>query len=110
MSRVPLRSPKFTKVEAEVGFTIVWLLVEPAGLEEYDHWYEAPVSALALAMVTEAGAQIARNRFRIRLFDFGELFPSIICLLHQVCPKQRINFGGYQIRIRKIKFRRNYGD
>ena len=66
MSRVPLRSPKFTKVEAEVGFTMVWLLFEPAGLEEYDHWYEAPVSALALAMVTEAGAQIAES-VRVKL-------------------------------------------
>ena len=66
MSRVPLRSPKLTKDEAEVGFTMVWLLVEPAGLEEYDHWYEAPVSALALAMVTEAGAQIAES-VRVKL-------------------------------------------
>ena len=45
---------------------MVWLLVEPAGLEEYDHWYEAPVSALALAMVTEAGAQIAES-VRVKL-------------------------------------------
>ncbi len=66
MSRVPLRSPKLTKDEAEDGFIMVWLLVEPAGLEEYDHWYEAPVSALALAMVTEAGAQIAES-VRVKL-------------------------------------------
>ena len=45
---------------------MVWLLVEPAGLEKYVHWYEAPVSALVLEIVTEAGAQIAES-VRVKL-------------------------------------------